>query len=509
MKAALLDHYGKYDAAQAAAQAFKVKASAKKPTNAVQDENVQNEAEKVSPAVVFDDLAELEAEFVSPPKRVTRSRSAASSASQTPVALVAATSPIAATADADDNITIPDTASSPIPTSPTVTMTPLSPKTPQNMNDLSLYTRSMLGGNTHTINKSTRGISRCPEEEDEDEEEIGSSQILANISCYSNSSDCDRSALFSASKASSTPAARAHLLSERSPAGTVDASLSDATQSMLTPEANVATASRSRTGCNFAVDTPPTPPMPADMRFSTTTLLNSSLKLANPSASTVGASMNATVCTGNIAAAAASASALEEQCDDDDDEKIIAFSSPIKTSTKILEPRRQLVLASTTAAAVTATAITAADTTDSDSNTSVGTLTLTQVHTAPNPNPVEGWIPLITETEWGLPSTPVFLKMQISYQVLNAAIQRLNMFVAKNLLSNLKDQTYLESFSKDEMNQIVTDVDDMSMTPSVLGEDDKPVVFNMKVIALGLVKLKRLDVSNENGVTVYKVKRFY
>jgi len=33
--------------------------------------------------------------------------------------------------------------------------------------------------------------------------------------------------------------------------------------------------------------------------------------------------------------------------------------------------------------------------------------------------------------------------------------------------------------------------------------------INMKVISLGLVQMKRLEISNENSVKVYKVKRFY
>jgi hypothetical protein len=174
---------------------------------------------------------------------------------------------------------------------------------------------------------------------------------------------------------------------------------------------------------------------------------------------------------------------------------VIAFSSPIKTSTKVLEPRRQLVLA-TTAADVTAAAGSSASSVDAGAAPAVSKA---------KTKAAEGWIPLITEAEWGLPTTPVFLKMQITYPVLNAAINRLNAFVTKSVLSNLKDETYLESFSKDEMNQIVTS----SEYGDALDANGAPIVFNMKVIALGLVKLKRLDVSNENGVTVYKVKRFY
>jgi hypothetical protein len=59
-------------------------------------------------------------------------------------------------------------------------------------------------------------------------------------------------------------------------------------------------------------------------------------------------------------------------------------------------------------------------------------------------------------------------------------------------------QTQPMSFSQQELDDTLTKCGDAVAPP-----------LNVKAITLGLVHLKRLDLGAENGVKVFKVRRFY
>lgn len=104
----------------------------------------------------------------------------------------------------------------------------------------------------------------------------------------------------------------------------------------------------------------------------------------------------------------------------------------------------------------------------------------------------------------------MYVAIQVPESVLNEAITQFNLYIEKNsLLSNnrisngvttiatdtsLRHQK-LESFVEDEMVNI--------MGGTLIGKTP------LKTIVLGLVHLKRLDISTENYIKVYKVRRFY
>lgn len=104
-----------------------------------------------------------------------------------------------------------------------------------------------------------------------------------------------------------------------------------------------------------------------------------------------------------------------------------------------------------------------------------------------------GWIPMVEEQEWK--QAPSFMKMQFELQALNVTLRLLNEFIASN--SAAADGGFskrLETFSFDEIIKIV-------------GNRIEPAPI--RVVVLGLVHFKRLDVGTENSVKVYKVRRFY
>jgi len=70
--------------------------------------------------------------------------------------------------------------------------------------------------------------------------------------------------------------------------------------------------------------------------------------------------------------------------------------------------------------------------------------------------------------------------------VLNCIIDALNVYIATHQGSGR-----LETFTDEEITKMA------------------PSVKNIKIVCLGLVQLKRLDLGQENGVKVYKVRRFY
>lgn len=101
----------------------------------------------------------------------------------------------------------------------------------------------------------------------------------------------------------------------------------------------------------------------------------------------------------------------------------------------------------------------------------------------------DGWIPLVSEEEWS--KAPSFLKLQFGLPAMNKMLTLLNQFLAETMKSSSK---HLESFSYEEIVRIVG----TAIEPSPI-----------KVVVLGLVHLKRLDVGTENSIKVYKIRRFY
>jgi hypothetical protein len=108
---------------------------------------------------------------------------------------------------------------------------------------------------------------------------------------------------------------------------------------------------------------------------------------------------------------------------------------------------------------------------------------------AASANSDNGWIPLVSEEEWS--KAPSFLKLQFGLSAMNKMLTLLNQFIAENMKTSSK---HLESFSYEEIVRIVQSAIDPS-----------PI----KVVVLGLVHLKRLDVGTENSIKVYKIRRFY
>lgn len=85
--------------------------------------------------------------------------------------------------------------------------------------------------------------------------------------------------------------------------------------------------------------------------------------------------------------------------------------------------------------------------------------------------------------------------MQLNLSVLNASLDALNKHIEDvQARESQASKARLESFTEDEMASIVGDK-----------LDGKPV----KTVILGLVHCKRLDVTTENCIKVYKVRRFY
>jgi len=111
-------------------------------------------------------------------------------------------------------------------------------------------------------------------------------------------------------------------------------------------------------------------------------------------------------------------------------------------------------------------------------------------------NTETGWIPLVSQEEWN--DAPSFLKLQVSADALNGALCELNKHIdatTESEGSSSHRKRHLESFSQEELEQIV-DTHHIRNTP-------------MRVVVLGLVHLKRLDICTENSIKVYRVRRFY
>ena len=83
--------------------------------------------------------------------------------------------------------------------------------------------------------------------------------------------------------------------------------------------------------------------------------------------------------------------------------------------------------------------------------------------------------------------SPSFLRMQNSLETLNTAITALNGRICPDSGTGKR----LETFTDDEIAAAVPDI------------------TNVKVVCLGLVHLKRLDIGSENGIKVYKVRLYY
>jgi hypothetical protein len=104
-----------------------------------------------------------------------------------------------------------------------------------------------------------------------------------------------------------------------------------------------------------------------------------------------------------------------------------------------------------------------------------------------------GWIPQVSEEEWK--TAPSFLKMQFGISDINETLTLLNKFIAENLTKTESGfSKRLETFSFDEIVRIVGN--SIGSAP-------------IKVVVLGLVHFKKLDVGTENSVKVYKIRRFY
>ena len=82
----------------------------------------------------------------------------------------------------------------------------------------------------------------------------------------------------------------------------------------------------------------------------------------------------------------------------------------------------------------------------------------------------------------------LILSQQNSMAVLNTIIDGLNAYIAAQ---QHLGHGRLETFTDEEIAAIA------------------PSVKNIKIVCLGLVQLKRLDLGHENGVKVYQVRRFY
>ena len=113
-------------------------------------------------------------------------------------------------------------------------------------------------------------------------------------------------------------------------------------------------------------------------------------------------------------------------------EKKIEFSSPIKMI-KVLEPRRNIVLADAQMGIVPNKGI---NNSPSKSQSAHSNTTATVQDINKENEVKEGWIPLISASEWDA-NAPVFLKLQIQYELLNIAIQRLNSFIATSVINNI------------------------------------------------------------------------
>ena len=101
----------------------------------------------------------------------------------------------------------------------------------------------------------------------------------------------------------------------------------------------------------------------------------------------------------------------------------------------------------------------------------------------------EGSIPSIAEEEYL--NAPHFLRKQIPLHLLNLAIEEINQEI-------VEDAETSEFFFQEDLEDIVVDI---------LDETQETIV--PKTVLLALVQFKRLDLGNEGGTKVYKLRRFY
>jgi hypothetical protein len=101
-----------------------------------------------------------------------------------------------------------------------------------------------------------------------------------------------------------------------------------------------------------------------------------------------------------------------------------------------------------------------------------------------------GWIPLVSDKEWR--DAPVFLQKQATVEALNGALSSLNARIASTPIRT--DQRHIESLTTEELEGVIREC--CLDTP-------------LKVLTMGLVHLKRLDIGTENSIKVYRIRRFY
>jgi hypothetical protein len=102
-----------------------------------------------------------------------------------------------------------------------------------------------------------------------------------------------------------------------------------------------------------------------------------------------------------------------------------------------------------------------------------------------------GWIPLVSDTEWR--DAPVFLQKQATVEALNEALGALNCHIAKTPPART-DQRHIESLTTEELEKVI---------------GKRCLETPAKVLTMGLVHLKRLDICTENSIKVYRIRRFY
>lgn len=102
-----------------------------------------------------------------------------------------------------------------------------------------------------------------------------------------------------------------------------------------------------------------------------------------------------------------------------------------------------------------------------------------------------GWIPLVSDMEWR--DAPVFLQKQATVEALNEALGALNTHIA-NTPPVRTDPRHIESLTTEELERVIGK--QCRETPA-------------KVLTMGLVHLKRLDIFTENSIKVYRIRRYY
>jgi hypothetical protein len=132
------------------------------------------------------------------------------------------------------------------------------------------------------------------------------------------------------------------------------------------------------------------------------------------------------------------------------------------------------------------------DDVDSDGDEPAPTISPPRIGTLLQPRGLgastSGWIPLLKEEEFD--HAPSFLRMQSSLSTLNDTLDKLNTHIATKATDN-NINSRLESFTEDEIKKLC------------------PELPNSKVVAYALVQLGKLDMGTENGIKVFKVRRYY